>query len=115
MTSMSSLQWIFVVRAVLRGFGRASNRKTMQTELLTEQIYRTRAWNGCMLLVATVVARGRFVQYSRMLLLAAAIIKVKVEQVHSERLRFKTNPSGYMIFFLILALGAKIQVLILQY
>ena len=96
---MSSLQWIFVVRAVLRGFGRASNRETMQTELLTEQNHRTHAWNGCMLLVATVVTRGRFVQYSRMLSLAAAIIKVKVEQVHSERLRFKTNASGCMIFF----------------
>ena len=52
-----------------------------------------------MLLVATVGTRGRLAQYSRMLSLAAAIIKVKVEQVHSERLRFKTNPSGYMIFF----------------
>ena len=96
---MSSLQWMFVVRAVLRGFGRASSRKTVQTDPPTEQNHRTHVWNGCMLLVATVVTRGRFVQYSRMLSLAAAIIKVKVEQVHSERLRFKTNPSGYMIFF----------------
>ena len=68
----------------------------------------------CVLLVATVGTRGRFVQCSRMLSLAA-IIKVKVEQVHSERFSLKTNPFGYMIFFLILALDAKIQVLVLQY
>ena len=69
-----------------------------------------------MLLVATVGTRGRFVQYSRMLSLAAAIIKVKVEQVHSERLIEIQDESFRLYdFFLILALGAKIQVLILQY
>ena len=110
---MSSLQWIFVVRAVLRGFGRASSRKTVQTGPPREQNHRAHVWNGCMLLVATVVTRGRFVQHSRMLSLAAAIIKVKVEQVHSERLRFKTNPSGYMLIFSNISLHD--QVLVLQY